>query len=1140
MAEVVDAIIADLIVRGIDQYERNFERATNAHGRFTKSVDKLKTQSFDLNAEGQKYKQGTNAIGQAEEQLTQRVTRSRKERADASVAADEKEVLSAKRAAKAKADAERQAAQEIAKAQREADANRRRYYAQGPRIFEAKAREISANNRSDDAAAARERAQAERAAAKAVSDAQRAEERARASAERAAEKQAKVAQQEAEKRARAEQKAAQATADALARESKAKADAEIAEAERSARYRAIADRAEARANSRTSTRRTGPVAPSTQPESNGRFFIPAATLNSGAEAEVAAEKQINALKVEQIQLEDALTYTTGARKAQIAEILAEMRLSNRLEAEGVAESEIALRLEQRRAAVAAERALANKAGSTGARGGFGAANEFALQASGGRFGYSFGAGALAGLGVTAAVGITAASVKAAIDYADALKQVSKEAGITSEALQVYHRAAEENGASSKDFDTALSSLTDKLAQARSGSTNAAKVFAALGVSIKGTQTAGELLPTLIDRLSKVQDQSLRSAAELALFGQSGQKLDGLLSGGNAKINDLADGLERTGQVLSSGDIAKLDEVSRKLAEVKSQLLVSVSEVAARNADSIIGLANAFQQLGRDISGALGYLRAFANSGVGQYISGPVAGPLANVGGAGSTAQLLTTASNPALLALRGPGQYRAFMQALRDRKAGQSLVDPLGTDNKSGSLLALIERSNVQAGDPSTKLLQSLNAPKGPKGPSADSLARQAEDRAKRFNDQMAAYDDRQLRAREDMTGSIQEQAAIENEIGQRRLQQELADIDSQLKQNLTRKGVDAALEKQRAAALRGAAIATEQAESDAREQDIAARDSQERERIFEDKLSADRESLDSRMALARTDKERLTLALQSLAKEQEAERASLQNQIDTAKPGTDVSGLQHRLNGLSGVYANRAQGLQQQYAGPFGSYINSLPKTAEEIGEEFQSAAVDGVRSLNDELANTIAKMTGLHGLAGQLLTDFIRIALQAEESKLFGGGGGSGGILSAIGSLFGGGGSNFTVDSSIYSMLPGFASGGSGLIGGNGGVDRNILSLNGSPIAKVGKGELLSITPPNAMPANQRVSVPTPSVTVLAPQHFDLSNAVMTPELVAQMDQRNRAYADAVGRASYGAAVQTAAGQAPGVIARTQTLKG
>lgn len=49
--------------------------------------------------------------------------------------------------------------------------------------------------------------------------------------------------------------------------------------------------------------------------------------------------------------------------------------------------------------------------------------------------------------------------------------------------------------------------------------------------------------------------------------------------------------------------------------------------------------------------------------------------------------------------------------------------------------------------------------------------------------------------------------------------------------------------------------------------------------------------------------------------------------------------------------------------------------------------------------------------------------------------------------------------LSTAIGAVLPGFAGGGSGVIGGRGGTDNNVLSLNGKPFANVTRGERLSI---------------------------------------------------------------------------------
>ena len=67
------------------------------------------------------------------------------------------------------------------------------------------------------------------------------------------------------------------------------------------------------------------------------------------------------------------------------------------------------------------------------------------------------------------------------------------------------------------------------------------------------------------------------------------------------------------------------------------------------------------------------------------------------------------------------------------------------------------------------------------------------------------------------------------------------------------------------------------------------------------------------------------------------------------------------------------------------------------------------------------------------------------------------------------------------------GMARGGSFAIGGAGGVDRNLLSVNGRPVARVSRGEFVSVSAANN---NKRTMV------------FDLRGAVITEDLLAQMN--------------------------------------
>ena len=63
------------------------------------------------------------------------------------------------------------------------------------------------------------------------------------------------------------------------------------------------------------------------------------------------------------------------------------------------------------------------------------------------------------------------------------------------------------------------------------------------------------------------------------------------------------------------------------------------------------------------------------------------------------------------------------------------------------------------------------------------------------------------------------------------------------------------------------------------------------------------------------------------------------------------------------------------------------------------------------------------------------------------------------------------------VVTGVPGFAAGGSGKFGGLAGIDKNLISMNGSPIMRVSRGEQFSVTP-----ANQSRSGTTLNVTVNA----------------------------------------------------------
>lgn len=130
--------------------------------------------------------------------------------------------------------------------------------------------------------------------------------------------------------------------------------------------------------------------------------------------------------------------------------------------------------------------------------------------------------------------------------------------------------------------------------------------------------------------------------------------------------------------------------------------------------------------------------------------------------------------------------------------------------------------------------------------------------------------------------------------------------------------------------------------------------------------------------------------------------------------------------------------GLQAAFDGNLKDYVKNW---FEDAGFNALSRVLD---RLADRLGDLLSGTNGGGGLFGAI-------------GRLVGGGGVLGDALPTGGILGGGTGDVFDF------KIPGFNNGGSMKLGGLAGIDRNLLSLNGRPIARVGRGETLDITPAN-----------------------------------------------------------------------------
>jgi hypothetical protein len=1059
MAEVVDAIIADLIVRNLDKYEADFNRATAAHDKFARSTDKLKAQTFDLQAEGQKYKAGTNAIGAAEEGLTQRVTRTRKARADTAVAQSNRETAAAKKAAKEQADAA------IAEAQREEAAVRR-----------------------------------------------------------------------------IRNMVAQSTSSGGVR------------------------------------RGSGRIASTSVPgERTGQGAIPLSVLNGGDAA--GAEAEINHMLADRAKLQAALTFASKEDAAVIRDKLAELRLINQLQRAGLGDAEIAVELEKRALAVEIERAAVAAGKSKGSLGKD--AEQFARGS--GFYAATGGTAAVAGIATAASlaavVAVTKEVITSGLAYAETLKQESEQLGISAHALQIWRVVAEDAGVKTEQLKEGFGQLASNIGKAQEGSQEQSKIFKALGIGLgnakDGYKSLNDILPVFMDKLSKIPDQARRLALETALGGEQLRKLDPILSKGSGSFNEMAEAIDATGTALSNREIQRAAQTAAHLRQLNDQLQRQLAGFVATNASAIDQLATSFFRLASSAISALAALQRFGARRVLQS-------DMASDDQKAAAIDLLNSTPQ---------GRFENSQSIARGAKTlatagrtmgygGQIYVDGLGyVDNtkegRANALATLKQRfqgvkgaaaldaeSNDTAPAGGGPDLSKIFAPKGPRGPKD-----KTDEQAKRFTDEMARLQDEQLRAVADQTQDELARLEIKEQQLNTDTARQKADIELQVKQKqLTRAQADA-LERQLNDTHNAQLTAIERdkvLEAMRRTYDAAIAELDAQEDILRDKES-----------LAKTVKERAALEKQILEIERQKETLGANYTIDRAANDdssvstSDLNAANRTLKTQDKRFAGRSATIDAQNRGPLADYLSSLPNTMGQVNEAMEHAAASGLQRLDDGLTSAVAKFLHLHGIAGEFLQDLIKIGIERElliplanmlfpqqgaSAGLGGGGGGFGSILSSLGSLFGGGGSgsalagNLGADwggggsafspssaASLLQFLPAFATGGSGIIGGNYGTDRNVLSLNGQPFARVNRGEPFAIGP-NIGAANGRVNSQPSQVLVVQPIHADFTGARTDEQTMRQFMQ----YADARSRQAYEAAVSTAAGQAPGVIAQAQTLKG
>jgi len=596
------------------------------------------------------------------------------------------------------------------------------------------------------------------------------------------------------------------------------------------------------------------------------------------------------------------------------------------------------------------------------------------------------------------------AVQGSLEFASSLGETAQQLGVTTDALQEYRYAATQAGLSQEEMDKALAKLTRTIGEAANGSKKQVEAFNSLGIAVKDANgnvlNAADAIPKVADALKGIENPAQRAAVLTDLFGKAGQKLEPLLSGGSAAVNELRQAAHKLGAVLSEDQIQRADETADKLAALNTVLKARVAGVVADNADAILGLANAFVSLINAIGRAASALRQFnlkrqeIQGDVNAAIFGisPFAGDQKKAAGYRRNANLSREKQADELL--RSKGLTIAEIMPSKSKPLGAGFADGFGGGGGGGG------RSG------------------GGGGKSAADIAREAAQNAARFNAELNGLRVDQLQAEAEYTGNIKQ--AYEAKIAG--LNADLAAFveNAKLDEELTATQREALIaaktglidqEKQNAEREYGRDLASKSFEIARGSLQIQIEDAQLRAELADN--SADRR--DAELAI---------LALQDRLRIAELDRI-LAVEATASAAWENANAEKQALLRSQG---QREAAVRQGTMGPGEAYMRSASLSAGQLNDAIDQIKVDGLNAFNDGLTDAIVNFKSLGDVASsvikQILADLIRLQIQQTIMQMIGmavglpSGGGMPSISSvatSIGGQLGG----------TYVPLPGFAGG-------------------------------------------------------------------------------------------------------------------
>lgn len=161
---------------------------------------------------------------------------------------------------------------------------------------------------------------------------------------------------------------------------------------------------------------------------------------------------------------------------------------------------------------------------------------------------------LAGLGAGVVTPLLGAA-KVFADMGSDLADMSQRAGVSVEALSELGFAAEQSGADIETLEGGLRKMQKQVVEAASGSESAREALGKLGLTVDDMAklSPDQQFKLIGDRLSQIQNPTLKAALAMEVFGKSGTKLLPMFANGARGIEELQEQARDLGLTMSTED-----------------------------------------------------------------------------------------------------------------------------------------------------------------------------------------------------------------------------------------------------------------------------------------------------------------------------------------------------------------------------------------------------------------------------------------------------------------------------------------------------------------------------------------------------------------------------------------------------------